>query len=375
MYRIFIFLMPVLAGCYAKEEKAESVPRQNTGTTVTLTEAQIKNAGIVTGNPEMRNMQVTLRVNGVIDVPPQNMVTVSSPSGGYLKSTRLLPGMRVNKGQVLAVVEELSFVQMQEDYLTAQVKLSFLQKEYERQKLLNSTKTTSDKVFEQTTGDYQSQKIMVKALHEKLLLIGINPDKLNENTISRTVNIYAPIKGYVTAVHVNPGRYVSPTDVLFELVNPDDLHLALTVFEKDVLAVKPGQKVKAYLVNDTSKTYDAEVILVGKTLDSNRSTLVHCHFTGATPVLPPGMFVNADIQVTSNTVVSVPEEAVVRSGDKEYIFVERKAMQFDMIPVTTGASQNGFVAIGFAGNDLLNQVIIKKNAYAALMKMKNTGEE
>lgn len=376
MYRSFLIIsLVVLSGCYAKQEKTESKPPQQAGTTVTLTDAQEKNAGIATGHPEMRNMQVTLKVNGLIDVPPQNMITISFPSGGYLKSTVLLPGMRVKKGQVLAVMEDQSFIQVEEDYLTAQVKLSFLQKEFERQKLLNATKSTSDKVFEQTAGDYQSQKIMVKALHEKLLVIGINPEKISENTISRNVNIYAPINGYVTVINVNPGKYVSPTDILFELVNPDDLHLALTIFEKDIMAIHPGQKIKTYLVSDTATTYDAVVVLVGKTIDSNRSTLVHCHFTGATLPLFPGMFVNADIQVTSNNLIAVPDEAVVQSGDKEYIFVQRKMLQFDLVQVTTGVSQNGFTAVAAASNDLLNKVIITKNAYAALMKMKNTGEE
>ncbi|WP_026260432.1 efflux RND transporter periplasmic adaptor subunit [Segetibacter koreensis] len=373
----FILFLPLFIGCFSKKEepKKESAPKQNAVTTVSLTDAQIKNAGIVTGKPVMRSIEAVLKVNGLIDVPPQNMVTVSFPSGGYLKSTHLLPGMKISKGQVIGVMQDQSFVQMQEDYLMAVAKLSFLQKEYERQKLLNTTKATSDKIYEQTASDYQSVRITVKALQQKLLLLGINPSTLNESTISRTVNIYAPISGYVAAVNVNIGKYVNPTDVLFELVNPKDLHLVLTVFEKDLRSIHTGQKVKVYLTSDTTKTYNAEVLLVSKTLDSNRSATVHCHFDGATPPLLPGMFVNADIQVTNNTAITVPEEAVVRSGDKEYIFIERKNKQFEMMPVNTAVSQSGLVSISSTDTDMLNQVIIIKNAYAALMKMKNTGEE
>ena len=287
----------------------------------------------------------------------------------------MLPGMKINKGQVLAVMQDQSFVQMQEDYLMAQAKVSFLQKEYERQKLLNETKATSDKVYQQTASDYQQARITVKALREKLLLIGINPSGLNENTIRRTVNIYAPISGYVSSVKVNIGKYVNPADILFELVNTRDLHLTLTVFEKDLTSIHPGQIIKAYLTSDTSKTYDAKVLLVSRTLDSNRSAEVHCHFTGALPKLLPGMFMNAAIQLTNTSTVAVPEDAVVRSGDKDYIFIERKPKQFEFTPVSTAVAGNGFIAINTGTNDLLNKVIIKKNAYAALMKMKNTGEE
>jgi len=374
----------IVIGCMLLFSCSQKQPETNTATTtkqdtasntVMLTDAQIKNAGIETGKPEMRSMSSQLKVNGLIDVPPQSMITVSFPLGGYVKSTDLLPGMRISKGQTLAVMQDPSFVQMQEDYLIAKAKLSFLQKEADRQKLLNTTKATSDKVYEQTMSDYESQKVLVSAFRQKLLLIGIQPDGLTDANIRSTVAIPAPISGYVSSVNVNVGKYVNPSDVLFELVNTGDLHLALTVFEKDLSDIHPGQKIEAYLTSDTTKMYPAEVILVGKTLDSNRSALVHCHFTGAEPPLLPGMFMNALIQVTTNNSISVPEDAVVRSGSKEYVFVEKSPRQFEMTPVQSMVSNNGFVALSGDNSNLLNQTIIRKNAYAALMKLKNTGEE
>ncbi len=373
----FIILLPVFVGCYSKPapESKETAVKTADGNLVTLTDAQLKNSNIELGKATMQNMESLLKVNGLIDVPPQNMVTISFPSGGYLKSTKLIPGMKIRKGQVLAVMEDQSFIQLQQDYLMAQNKLTFLEKEFERQKLLNSTKATSDKVYEQTASDFQSAKILQKALFQKLLLLGIAPDKLTENNISRIVNIYSPINGFVTAVKINIGKYVSPSDVLFELTNPDDLHLMLTVFEKDLSHIQPGQNIKAYLINDTAKIYGAKVMLVSHSLDSNRSGMVHCHFTGNTNTLLPGMYMSADIAISNAKSLTVPESAVVRFGEQEYIFVQQKNNQFKMIPVKTTHSQSGLVALKDADNDFLNQVIITKNAYYALMKMKNTGED
>src|SRR4051794_28263232 len=134
-----IIMLLLLTGIYscsgkqdAKKDGAASEPTttpKSSDNMVYLSDTQIKNAGIETGNPEMRTMQSILKVNGFIDVPLQNMVTVSFPSGGYLKSTNMLPGMKISKGQVLAVMQDPSFVQMQEDYLMAQGKAGFLQKE------------------------------------------------------------------------------------------------------------------------------------------------------------------------------------------------------------------------------------------------------
>jgi len=378
MNKIMIVIGCVLLfSCSQKQtETSTTTTTQDTASnTVTLTDAQIKNAGIETGKPEMRSMSSRLKVNGTVDVPPQSMVTVSFPLGGYVKNTELLPGMHISKGQTLAIMQDPAFVQMQEDYLIAKAKLSFLQKEADRQKLLNTTKATSDKVYEQTISDYESQKVLVSALRQKLLLIGIQPDGLTDANIRSTVAIPSPISGYVASVNVNVGKYVNPSDVLFELVNTGDLHLALTIFEKDLSNIHPGQKIEAYLTSDTTKMYPAEVILVGKTLDSNRSALVHCHFIGAEPPLLPGMFMNAWIQVTTANSIAVPEDAVVRSGSKEYVFVEKSPKQFEMTPVQSTVSNNGFVALSSDDSNLLNATIIKKNAYAALMKLKNTGEE
>jgi membrane fusion protein, heavy metal efflux system len=309
-----------------------------------------------------------------VDVPPQNIVSVSFPIGGYLVSTRLLPGMRVRKGEAIAQMQDQLLIQMQQDYLVAKAKVGYLQKEYARQKLLNATKTTSDKVLEQTQSEYQTQRILMSSLREKLRMVRIDPGSLNENNIRRSVAIYSPIDGYVSAVNVNIGKYVNPSDVLFELVNPRNLHLAIKVFEKDLALLQPGQKVKVNLVNNPEKTYEATVSLISKNLDNDRSAEVHCHFSNGTAELLPGMFANAAIETKTSEAVTVPEEAVVRWGSNHYLFVQKKADSFEMAAVTVGTTANGRTEVRSSQDNLLNQIVISKNAYTALMKLQNKAE-
>lgn len=365
-----------LLSCWQQPATTDAASMADTAAnTVMLTRAQIQNAGIILGKAQIRSMASRIKVNGVVEVPPQGMVTVSFPLGGYIKSTELLPGMRLRKGQTLAVIQDPQFVQLQQDYLTAKSRLGFLQKEATRQQSLNATKATSDRVYEQTESDFAAQKILVSALAQKLLLIGISPGHLTDATIRSTVAIPSPISGYVASVKVNVGKYVNPSDVLFELVNTADLHLALTVFEKDLPSIREGQQVSAWLTSDTATLYPAEVILAGKTLDSNRSATVHCHFLGGEPPLLPGMFMSAWVHLPGTQSVAVPEEAVVRAGSGEYVLVEKEPSQFVLTPVQRTTTENGFVAIRSEDDDLVNKTIIIKNAYAALMELKNTGEE
>jgi len=375
-YPIIILLAGALMGCNTNKTNApeETAAPPVDQSVVEMTPAQVKNAAVRLARPEIRTVHSTLKLTGVVEVPPQNIVSVSFPMGGFFKHSPLLPGMKVSKGQIIAVMEDQAFIQLQQEYLIASSRLRLLEKDYARQKELNLSKTSSDKVVEQALNDYQTQKINVKALGERLSLIGINPNRLTENRISRTVNIYSPISGYVSKVNSHSGKYVNPTDILFELINPDNIHLALTVFEKELQEIRPGQQIRARLTTDPSKVYPARVSLISKDLDANRSGVVHAHFEGS-PELAPGMYMNAEIGIRSDSALTLPEEAVVRYGNKEYIFLDQGNNKFQLAPITSSNREGGFVQIRSEVTDLEDRKVVVRNAYAVLMKMKNAPEE
>ncbi|MES2807963.1 MAG: efflux RND transporter periplasmic adaptor subunit [Bacteroidota bacterium] len=356
----------------APQEEKEATPADTT--LVSLTATQFKNAGIEIGKPTSSQVSGVLRLQGSIDVPPQSTVSVSFPLGGYLKRTELLPGVHVYKGQVLAVLEDMQFIQIQQDYLSAREKELFAEKEYKRQQELNASKASSDKVTEQAKVEMETQKINMRSLAQKLELIGINPTRLNANNISKSVNILSPIDGFVSKVNVNIGKYTSPTDVLFELVNPKDIHLALDVFEKDVNQLAIGQKVITYTTDKPDKKYEAEIILISKNLNEDRMANVHCHFEKFDANLLPGMFMNAEVEVTNNTGLTVKDEAVVRWQNKHYVFASQGNNSFKMLPVILGNANAGMQHISAPGLTADTE-IVTKNAYALLMKLKNSAEE
>src|SRR5665811_1000793 len=171
----------------------------------------------------------------------------------FIKNTNLLPGNAVTRGQTLAVIENQDFVDIQQNYLEAKNKLVYAEAEYKRHSDLYKDDVYSEKNVQQVTVDYKNLKASVRSLEQKLLLIGINPDHLNEDNISNTVNLVSPIKGFLKAVNVNIGKFVSSTDVLFEIVNSDTLFLELTLFEKDADKVASGQKIKFFINNETEQ--------------------------------------------------------------------------------------------------------------------------
>lgn len=365
----------LLSACSRNPEGgADTVEKKQEGF-VTLTDAQLKNATIRTAGAVKEDVSATLKVHGLIDVPPQNLVSVSVPLGGYLKESHLLPGTHVRKGESIAVIEDRQYVDLQQEYLTAAARLKFAEEEFRRQRELNASKATSDKVYQQVTAEHTAQKVQLKALYEKLKLIGIDPDRLNEENLSRSITVASPIDGYVTKVNANIGKYVKPEDVLFELVNPNDLHLDLNVFEKDIEDVFIGQEVVAYTNNRPDKKYVCEVILVGKDLTEDRSLEVHCHFKNGDPSLIPGLYMNADLRIRKTEAYVFPSEAVVRHDDRSYVFKAVDKNTFELVEVKTRPLEDDRVEILWSdGAPSATDQFVMEGAYALLMTMMNVAE-
>ena len=367
-------ILTILACTGNKTKEAVEVEKGNDSLSadlVTLNAAQLKTANLAFGTAQLMSMHKILKVNGAIDVPPSNIVSISIPMGGYLKKTSLIPGMFVKKGNLLAVLEDPSYIELQQDYLTAKSKLVYLEADFNRQRDLNATKSTSDKIFQLARSDYESQKYLTKSLSEKLKLLGIDPLTLNENNISRAINFNAPINGYVTKVNVNIGKYVTPTDILFEIIDPSDLHLRLIVYENDATNLKVGNKVSFYTNNDIRKKYLAKVAVINPNINEDKTTEVHCHLVNESVRLYPGTSANAEIELNDAKVNAVPEQAIVKWQNKPFVFIKMEGNSFKMVPVEMGVSTNGYVEIK---NDLGKQAIVTTNAYTLLMQLKNSAD-
>ncbi|WP_426479116.1 efflux RND transporter periplasmic adaptor subunit [Chryseobacterium sp. CBSDS_008] len=357
---------------HVKQEPPAASPKDEN--VVTLTDAQLKNAPVVTTVLSLQKISSVLKLNGMIDVPPQNLVSVSIPLGGYLKSSSLLPGKPVSKGQVIAVIENPQFIQLQQDYLMAKSKNHFAQLDYNRQKTLNQSQATSDKVMQQAQSEMNSQKILMNSLAQQLRLININPESLNSGSIQKSVPVYSSINGFVSKVNVNIGKYVNPSDVLFELINPDDIHLNLKVYEKDLANLKKGQRFAAYTNTEPDKKYYGEILLISKDVSPGGWAEVHCHFEKYDQSLVPGMYMNAEIETNTSFSNAVPEESIVNFEGKDFVFVEEKKQVYRLTPVIVGETENGFVQIMNA-DDFKNKKMVIRNAYTLLMKLKNTADE
>ncbi len=380
-YNIILITASVLFGVACGNKNQPEVAEKSTDSAaeeiIVLSSTQFNNAGIVLAKPLSKNINQKIKANGKLDVPPQNLVSISAPYGGFLKSTTLLQGMHMHKGEVIAQMEHPDYIQLQQDYLENKSTLTYLKNELDRQQELAKEEVNSRKILQKAKTDFEVMQARVNGLRAKLELIQIDVTKLEKGNIQKTVALTSPINGYVTKVNVNIGAFVTANTVLFEIVDTEHLHAEISVFEKDIHNIKIGQKVAFTLANENQERF-AKVHLIGREISDDRTVRVHCHLDKEDKDLLPGMYLTAYIDVKANTNNTLPSNAFVDFEGKSYVFLLSKKLNdnytFTRIEVEKLGEENGYTAFT-STQDLNNKDIVTEGAYKLLSAMQGGEEE
>lgn len=316
---------------------------------VSVGQAQAQAAGIETGSFTWKNMTSNVQANGSIDVPPQNLASISAVMGGYVQSVAVLPGQQIRRGGVVAILRHPDYLKLQQEYLQSKSRVKFLQQELQRQQTLDAEDVGAKRKLQQAQSDYSSETANLRATAGQLRMLGISMAQLDRGVISPTVPLVSPIGGYVKTVSINPGQFVNPQDVLVEIVDRSDMHLELKVFERDIARVKNGQRILFKIPSrGSSEDLVARVFLVGKAFnDDARTVSVHAHLEPERDDVLPGQYVSAQIQTAGARQRTLPEDAVIQAGEFSYIFAKASPTghSYRRYKVKTGPAENGDVAI------------------------------
>ncbi len=351
---ILAIIALVVFSCSSKTETTEA-ETENTASeieTITITQSQFKSSKMVLGKMSMQKFSKVVITNGMFDVPPENRASVSVYFGGYVKDISLLPGQEIAKGQVLFSMENPDYINVQQEYLEAKGQLAYLKSDFERQKNLYNEQVASKKNYLKAASDYQVTLARYEALKKKLGLMNINPEKVKAENIKSIIVVRAPISGFITSVNAVKGKYLNPSDISVNITNPDHLHLELNVFEKDYLKLKVGQPIEFTLQNNPNKVYEASVYLISKSIDAvSRVANVHGHLSHEDEAhsFAPGMYVEAKILTATDTVLALPQEAIINVEDAYFVLRKKQSNSgstaFEKVEVKVGDTAKGYTAI------------------------------
>ncbi|WP_281234113.1 efflux RND transporter periplasmic adaptor subunit [Flavobacterium gelatinilyticum] len=374
------------------EKKTEEPQEEEKETTeVALTVSQYKTVGIETGIVEDRNLNKIIKANGYTTVPPQNSAEVSTLIGGTVKDIFVLEGTFVNKGKVLATIQNLEVIGMQEDYQSAVANVEYLQLEYNRQKTLSDENVNPRKTFQEVKAKLAAEKARAQAAKNKL-------DALHVNIKGTTsvVPIVSPINGFVGKINIAKGAFANTGVSLFEVVDNSQMHLDLNVYEKDLGSISIGQVIDFVLTNQSNKSIKGKIFGINKSFSNESKTVaVHAKIDPADAKgLIPGMYVSANINIVNATVPALPKDAVVRNADKYFVFIQEEGhaeekhdhkegekeeaheeeIHFQAVEVIPGTTDLGFTEVKFVNDVPANAKIVTKGAFYLLSAMKGGGE-
>lgn len=373
--RLFIVFLVFSACSQHQQTRMDSSTTPLPDSIAVLTAAQAQQAGILLGTPRYGTLARRIQLRGSIELPPQNRISITFPLEGIVHSIAVLPGMFVRRGQVLATIEGMQLIELQEQYLSARVLAEQAEREYQRQRDLLLQQATSDRAVREAETLARQRRIAVRALAERLRLLGLVPEQMTDTSLSRAIALRSPIAGYVASVAVRTGQVLTPGQMIVELVDVGDVHLVLRAFEQDIPLVRPGQRLTVTVDADRRRLYSAYVVTIGHVLDSTRTAELHCHFDQYDPErLRPGMYAVAEVDVASTEGYILPRSAVVTWDNVPYIFVP-KGHGYRMQPIRVLAQQaDSLLVVSDNAEPLPNRVVLR-GAYWLLMKLKNTASE
>ena len=374
-YTIVIFsLLFVFLSCGEKKDETTESQIENTtvhDSRIQVTQAQFDQSKMSLGTLEEKSFPNVVSVNGMIDVPPENRAVVNATMGGYIKTTPLLIGDKVKKGQVLVTVENPKFVTLQQNYMEVNEQLTYLKAEYDRQVTMKSENITSQKSYLKAESDYKTAVAKHRGLEAQLRMLNISPSRVRAGHIVSVVPVFAPISGSVTKVNVTKGTYVSPATSIMEIIDNDHIHLELSVFEKDIMAIEKGQKIDFKIPEASAEVYKAEVHLVGTAIEPNRTIHVHGHLENETGNrFFVGMFVEAQIITDTISAKALPNESIIEVDGVSFALVLDKKVgeiyYFNQVKVEVKDSYKGYSIIENNKDFELDRAFLTQGAFNLL---------
>src|SRR5699024_8559207 len=259
-------------------------------------------------------------------------------------------------------------INLQIEYSQMKNELSYLKREFKRQEKLYKEGVASGMIFQEAEKKYSSARQQTKGLEAKLRLLNLNPKSIENGEIYQQIPVVSPIDGFMQQINIRTGQFVEPQTAMFELVNPKDIYAELKVYEKEACQISPGQEVKLKMLSAVDKEINAVVYSVGRAFNSDSKAIsVLAKLENQDQKLFPGTFLKAKIKKEKNSVIALPESAIVEVEDKNYAFIGIKNQtgdwEFSAEEVKINQSDEGWVPITFFREIPKNTLFAYNNAY------------
>ena len=301
--------------------------------TVKLNTAAVQNIGVRTTRAESRSMSHVVRALGHVQFDEEKLSQLHPKTEGWVEKLHISrTGDPVKRGGVLLELYSPQLVSSQQEYLLA---------------LQNWDRLSDSPIADVRNGARE----LVEISRQRLVLLDVPAHQLREleksGEIKRRLHIHAPFSGIVLSIGVRVGEYITPRSELFQVADLSKMWVLTDIYEYELPWVKVGDTGQISVSAVPDKIFTGPITYIYPTVDMKTRT-VKVRFEVSNPdlVLKPGMFANVTLESNQQPdAIVIPEEAVVRSGPRNTVFVVRQKGQFEPREVKLGIAAEGFVQV------------------------------
>lgn len=313
-------------------EETPAVSNVQGRSTIKITPEKQQIIGVKTGTVELRKLEKTIRTVGRIDYVEPELAFINTKFEGWIEKLYAdYTGQFVKKGAPLAEIYSPELVSTQQEYLLAY-------------------KSLKNKENNEVIDIISSNLSILDSAKQRLKLWDITDDQiknLEENgEIKKTLTIHSPVNGFVIEKNVIQGQKIMPGENLYKIADISRVWIYGDIYEYEVPLIKIGQEVKITLSYFPGETFTGRVSYIYPYLNTEtRTNKIRIEAENPEFKLKPGMYANLEIVVDYGTVLTIPVEALLDSGERKYVFVALGDGYFEPREVKLGISSDDYYEV------------------------------
>lgn len=285
--------------------------------------------GVKTSEVSQRVMDKEIRTVGMVVLDESRIYNVQTRISGWIEKVYAdFTWQHVSAGDPLFSIYSPELVSAQEEYLLA----------------LKSKDILSDSQFSDISSGARS---LLKASRKRLKLWGVTDAQIREleetGSSKESLVIYSPVTGHVAEKNAYENMFVEPNTLLYKIADHTVAWVQVDIYENEISLVKLGQTAVMTLQSYPGEEFRGEVTFIWPHLDpETRTVKVRLEFPNPDLRLLPEMYANVDLLIPLGEMLTVPKSAVLRTGKKDLVFVDKGKGNIEIRRVLLGQKAGGY---------------------------------
>jgi cobalt-zinc-cadmium efflux system membrane fusion protein len=315
-----------------------------------LTPQQMANVKLSTTTVTERQAAATVSVAGTLRADQQRLYRVSPVVDGLVTELKVVEQSIVRKGQVLARLHSNSLGQAQADYLEAMARYDVAQAEFQRIQGLRADGVVAESRLLEAESQYKTAQAVLDQRRRALTLAGMNEPQI-ESLARHPDNIadyslVSPADGVLLEVAVESGQLLTAGEAAFRLADLSVVWADVRIPVARIAEVAPGASASIRVAAYPQRSFAGRLQALSGEVDVESQTLSgRVVIDNRQGLLRPGMYVQAELQGTAQNGLMVPQSAVFRRANDNYVFTVTGPRRFEPVKVILGAGSDGWVSI------------------------------